>query len=554
MEPYAVQIMAGYAMLRGMLAEMQTGEGKTLTAVLPTCCAALGGIPVHVITVNDYLVERDAEGLRPLYETFGLSVGIVRDSDTELADRRTAYAADITYVTNKQIAFDYLRDRIARRDGRSRMALDLMARSGRESPLALRGLCYAIIDEADSVLIDEAATPLILSQTVESGDLERLSREALEITEGLKETEHFRIDAAARRIELSDQGRARLEEVAAPLEGIWCGQRRREELALQALQARYLYLRDDHYLVRDGKVMIIDRNTGRLMPDRSWEMGLHQMIEVKEGLEISGQRKTIARISYQKFYRRYVRLCGMTGTAREVRGELARVYDLPTITIPTRRPVQRKQTRRDVFATADQKWAAVVERSAELHAAGRPILIGTRSVGESEALSQRLGEAGLEHEVLNARQDHREAEIVAEAGQPGRITVATHMAGRGTDIKLGPGVLEAGGLHVISTGRSESRRVDRQLFGRCGRQGDPGSYECLDSLEDETVVDATPAWLQALLARIRTRHPSLGLELARAWVGLLQHSNENRSERARSALTRSEDDLERALAFAGEAE
>ncbi len=554
LEPYAVQLMAGYAMLRGMLAEMQTGEGKTLAATLPTCCAALAGVPVHVITVNDYLVERDAELMRPLYEKLGLSVGVVLDADTDVDTRREAYKANITYVTNKQIAFDYLRDLMARGNDRSKMSLDLLSRSGDESPFVLRGLCYAIIDEADSVLIDEAGTPLILSQTVESGDLERLSREALDLSHRLEEKLDFEVDVGARRVELLDEGREKLQQLAEPMQGIWCAERRREELVMQALQARFLYRRDEEYLIRDGKIMIIDRNTGRAMPDRSWEMGLHQMIEANEGLELSGQRKTLARISYQKFYRRYLRLCGMTGTAEEVRGELDRVYDLRTIRIPTRRPVQRRAHKPRIFATAEEKWAAVVERIRFVHERGRPVLVGTRSVGESEALSQRLHDAGLAHAVLNARQDHREAEIVAMAGQRGRITVATNMAGRGTDIKLTEEVLALGGLHVISTARGEAGRIDRQLFGRCGRQGDPGSYECLDALEDDAIMLSVPGPIRRLLAPSCSRPDSLAHRLALRLVSFVQRRNESRWEGQRQAMTREEERLERALAFSGQAE
>jgi preprotein translocase subunit SecA len=554
MEPYRVQIMGGYAMLRGMLAEMQTGEGKTLTATLPTCCAALAGIPVHVITVNDYLVERDAELMRPLYEKLGLSVGIVLDADTEIESRRRAYKADITYVTNKQIAFDYLRDRMARGEGRSKMALDLMSRDGEESPFVLRGLCYAIIDEADSVLIDEAGTPLILSQTVENSDLERMSREALALSHRLEEKLHFDVDPGSRQIELRAEGREELRRLAESMEGIWRAERRREELVIQALQARFLYRRDEEYLIRDGKIMIIDRNTGRVMADRSWEMGLHQMIEANEGLEISGQRKTLARISYQKFYRRYMRLCGMTGTAEEVRGELRRVYDLETIRIPTRRPVQRRAEKPRVFATAEEKWASVVERIQCTHASGRPVLVGARSVGESETLSNHLREADLEHDVLNAREDHREAEIVAVAGERAKITVATNMAGRGTDIKLTEEVREAGGLHVISTARGEAGRIDRQLYGRCGRQGDPGSYECLDSLEDEAIATSVPSWILRLLAPFCSRPDALGHEIAVRLVLYIQRRNEARFESQRNAMTQEEERLERALAFSGQAE
>lgn len=554
MEPYPVQLMAGYAMLRGMLAEMQTGEGKTLTAVLPTCCAALAGIPVHVVTVNDYLVERDAELMRPLYESLGLTLGIVLDADTDLDARRAAYAADITYVTNKQVAFDYLRDRMARQGDRSQFADDWLARGGEENPLVMRGLCFAIIDEADSVLIDEAGTPLILSQTVEGGDLERISQEALQISETLVEPEHYRFDRAARRIELTDAGRATIDLATRDHQGIWQAKRRREELIGQALQARFLYVRDEHYLVRDGQVMIIDRNTGRVMPDRSWEMGLHQMVESKEGLELSGQRKTLARISYQKFYGRYLRLCGMTGTAEEVRGELRDFYDLDSITIPTRRPVQRRCTARRVFATRAEKLAAITRRVRAMQKRGRPTLIGVNTVAESLEVSQHLEKNGIAHEVLNASNDHLEAQIIEKAGLARRVTVATSMAGRGTDIKLGPGVEAAGGLHVISTVRAEAGRIDRQLFGRCGRQGDLGSYACFDSLEDPLLEDALPAALRRLLARGLSALPNPTQRLAQVFITRVQRRLERRAEAQRRAMLAQEAALERTLAFTGQLE
>jgi len=554
MEPYRVQIMAGYAMLRGMLIEMQTGEGKTLTATLPACCAALAGMPVHVVTVNDYLVERDAEQMRPLYEALGLKVGVVLDANTEFEARREAYQADITYVTNKQIAFDYLRDRLARGDDRSKMTLDLMSRSGANNPFALRGLCYAIIDEADSVLIDEAGTPLVLSRTVEDSDLESFCRDALDLSHRLEAETHFRVDGVSRRIELTADGSRELERHSAAMTGVWLAARRREELVVQALQARFLYQKDEEYLIRNQKIMLIDRNTGRVMPDRSWELGLHQMIEVKEGVELTGQRKTLARISYQKFYRRYLRRCGMTGTAREVRGELRRVYDLDTICIPTRRPVQRRARAPRVFAKAEEKWSMVEERIQALHAQGRPVLVATRSVCESESLSRRLEKMGLTHEVLNARQDHREAEIVAAAGQPGKVTIATNMAGRGTDIKLEDEVIEAGGLHVISTARGEARRIDRQLYGRCARQGNPGSYESVDSLEDDGIAARVPGWVRRMLAPYCQRPRSLGHGLAVRLILVAQRMNESQAERQRDSMTRDEDRLERALAFSGQTE
>ena len=554
LEPYTVQIMGGYAMLRGTLAEMATGEGKTLTATLPTCCAALAGIPVHVITVNDYLVERDAELMRPLYETLGLSVGVVLDSDTDVDVRRKAYGADITYVTNKTIAFDYLRDRMARGDGRSKLSLDMISRSGETSPFVLRGLCYAIIDEADSVLVDEAGTPLILSQTVEDGDLERLCVEALEIADQLDPKMDYAVDLGRRSVEITTAGSEEIAILCGGREGVWCAERRREELITQAIQATHLYRVDEEYLIRDDKIMIIDRNTGRVMPDRSWEMGLHQMIEAKEGVEISGQRKTLARITYQRFYKRYLRLCGMTGTAHEVRHELSRVYDLETVPIRTRRPLQRMALPPRVFATGAEKWRYTLERIGALHSEGRPILVGTRSVGESETLSGMLQEAQLPHEVLNARQDHREADIVADAGAAGRITIATNMAGRGTDIKIDEHVLQAGGLHVISTARSEAGRVDRQLYGRCGRQGNPGSYECLDSLDDDVITTNIPGWILSLLSSNCQRPDSLGHRLALKLVNSIQARAEARAEGHRSSMMVEEERQERALAFSGTAE
>jgi preprotein translocase subunit SecA len=554
MEPYDVQLMGGYVMLSGMLAEMETGEGKTLTATLPACTAALAGIPVHVVTVNDYLVARDAELMGPVYRALGLSVGTVRDRDEDDDVRRAAYACDVTYVTNKQIAFDYLRDRLARgrHSGRLKLRVHQLSGddSGRTGPL-LRGLCFAIVDEADSVLIDEARTPLILSRTVRSPELEQTCRQALSLAGQLKEGREFVVDRRERRVLLTAGGSDRLENLAAPLGGIWAGERRREELVRQALSAQFLYLRDDQYLVRDGKVLIIDPHTGRVMPDRAWEAGLHQMIEAKEACEISGRRETLARISYQQFYRRYLHLGGMTGTAAEVAGELESVYRLPTVRVPTRLPI-RRQTRPDrVYATEDAKWRAIVCRIQEVHRDGRPILVGTRSVGASEHLSGLMEQAGLAHQVLNARQDRQEAEIVESAGELGRITVATNMAGRGTDIRLGPGVAERGGLHVIATERSEARRIDRQLFGRCGRQGDPGSFEMIVSLEDEVVTSCTSERLRRWLVRISQRERPLVAGICRAFVSLAQRVAEGRHAGTRRELLKLEEYLENALAFAG---
>jgi preprotein translocase subunit SecA len=550
MVPYPVQVMGGYVMLRGMLAEMETGEGKTLTATLPACTAALAGLPVHVVTVNDYLVERDAALMRPLYEALGLRVGTVLDGNPDPKARRAAYACDITYVTNKQIAFDYLRDRLERADRnaelRDQLHLLFGSRSG-GGRLLLRGLCFAIVDEADSVLVDEARTPLILSRSSEDPDLEPLCRQALALAGTLREGADFALSRRERRVELADAGRERLASAARPLGGPWAGRRRREALVVQALSAQHLYRRDDQYLVRDGKVQIIDPNTGRVMEDRSWEAGLHQMLEVKEGCPVTRPKETLARISYQQFFRRYLRLAGMTGTAREVASELRSVYGLPTFRIPTHRPTRRRALPGRVFASADRKWEAIVARSEELHRLDRPVLIGTRSVAVSERLSERLLARGLPHRVLNARQDRDEAEIIAQAGQAGQITIATSMAGRGSDIRLGAGVDARGGLHVIAAERAEAGRIDRQLFGRCGRQGDPGSYERISSLEDPLLTSELPE----RLLRWARRPGRL-----RAWLGtwldmLAQRSAERRHARLRRELGHLEEYYDRALSFAG---
>jgi preprotein translocase subunit SecA len=552
MEHYEVQLMGGSVIMNGMLAEMETGEGKTLTATLPACTAALAGIPVHVITTNGYLAERDAEIMRPAYEILGLTVGSVREGESDEQERRNAYACDVTYCTNKDIAFDYLRDRISRAGQGSHDGFERLGDSAapRRATL-LRGLCFGIVDEADSVLVDEAGTPLILSRAVDAAGLEEISRQALEIAASLEEGRDFALDRRHRSVQLSDAGEERIAECCEPLEGVWAGARRRRELIRQAVQATSLFIRDDHYLVRDGKVEIIDANTGRSMPDRSWEAGLHQMIEVKEGCEVTGLKETLARTSYQDFYRRYLRLGGMTGTAREVVGELWSVYGLRAVRIPPRLPVQRIDQGTRIFASADEKWAAVGERVGELVASGRPVLIGTQSLASSEELSRRLGAAGCDHQLLNARQDRDEAELIGRAGERHRVTIATNMAGRGTDIKLGDGVVELAGLHVIAAELSPARRIDRQLYGRCGRQGDPGSYEVVLSLEDPIVIDSLSPTLRAALARRLVSATSFWAAVARFWVARMQKSIERRHARARRGLLRMEESLKTALAFGG---
>jgi len=544
---FDVQLVGGWAMLNGMLAEMETGEGKTISATLTAATAALAGRAVHVVTVNDYLAERDAESMGPIYRALGLTVGCVKQGmEPEL--RRAAYHADVTYCSNKEIAFDYLRDRMVL-GGRPRaiaMKMGALAGAGVGQRLLLRGLQFAIVDEADSVLVDEARTPLILSTEAKQGQEQTLHEQALGLARQLGEGDYAVRETG---VEVSDAGLGRLEELCEPLSGIWRGPRRREQLVRQALSALHVFKRDKHYLVRDGKVVIIDENTGRLMPDRSWEQGLHQLIELKEGCEVTGRRDTLARISYQRFFRRYVHLAGMTGTAREVAPELWAVYRLRVATVPTNKPARRTREAGRIYGRTERKWRAVVERIRELRAAGRPVLVGTRSVAASEVLARHLEEAGVPFRLLNARQDREEAEIVARAGEPACVTVATNMAGRGTDIKLAAGIAEAGGLHVITTELNDSARIDRQLFGRCGRQGDPGSCEAILAIEEDLVASFLP------LAAERLRGlDELPLALGQAVFAAAQWRAERAHSRARRDLLDLDDYLGDVLAFSGRGE
>ncbi|MBI2875401.1 MAG: preprotein translocase subunit SecA [Candidatus Tectomicrobia bacterium] len=554
---FDVQLIGGWVLLNGMVAEMETGEGKTLTATLAASTAALAGLPVHVITVNDYLAARDAEWMGPIYRALGLTVGLIAHGMDPQA-RRAAYGCEVTYCTNKEVVFDYLRDRIAlgRQPGRIHLQLErLYGEQARVRQLLLRGLCYAIVDEADSVLIDEARTPLIISGTGGGATEQPIYQAALSLAGQLEAGSDFALEGSERRIRLTPAGEARLGELAHPLGGVWTGRHRREELVRQALTAQHLFLRDKHYLVRDEKVQIIDEYTGRIMEDRSWEHGLHQLIEAKEGCPLTPRRDSLARISYQRFFRRYLRLSGMTGTMREMARELWSVYRLAVVSIPTNRPLRRRRHPDRVYPTAAVKWKAVVEQIASLHREGRPILVGTRSVAASEHLGQLLTGSGLPHRVLNARQDQEEAQIVAQAGEPGRITVATNLAGRGTDIRLSPGVAELGGLHVIATERHEARRIDRQLFGRCGRQGDPGSCQAILSPEDE-IVALYGGRLWRRLTAAMAHAPGHPLP---SWIGRLafrraQRAAERLHSRIRRDLLKLDEQLDSTLAFSGRRE
>jgi preprotein translocase subunit SecA len=553
---YDVQIFGGWVLLNGCIAEMATGEGKTLTATLAAATVAMAGVPVHVITVNDYLTDRDAREMRPLYEMLGLTVGAVTH-ELDPVSRRGAYACDVTYCCNKELAFDYLRDRLAvgRQPNRIQLQLErLYGDATRLRQLVLRGLCFGIVDEADSVLVDEARVPLIIAGSGGQVPEKPIYETALHLAKGLERGQDFVLNGRERSIRLTPQGQASLTMRAHDLTGIWSGPRRREALVRQALTALYLFHRDLHYLVRDEKVQIIDEYTGRIMGDRSWEQGLHQMIELKESCPLTPMQTSLARITYQRFFRRYLWLSGMTGTAQEVAGELWNVYRLATVTIPTNRPLQRTWMGERLFATAEQKWDAVVDRISSLRGQSRPVLVGTRSVAASEILSAQLTNAKIEHVVLNARQDQEEATVVAAAGELGRVTVATNMAGRGTDIKLTRSVAQAGGLHVLATERHEAQRIDRQLYGRTGRQGAPGSYEVVTSLEDELLATLQGRVAQWVARFLLTSGKPLEGWLASFLVRRAQLSAERLHARVRRELLQHEDQLESTLAFSGRVE
>jgi len=538
MRHFDVQLFGGLVLLDGMIAEMETGEGKTLVATLPACTAALAGLPVHVITVNDYLAERDADWMGPIYKALGLSVGVIKQG-MDPDSRRAAYNCDVTYCTNKEVAFDYLKDRINLWDRPSQLRLQLEKLGGRDSRvkrLLMRGLHYAIVDEADSVLVDEARTPLIISENIDTAAEQDIYCQALGIAKQMVRREDFSVPDGDRIVELTQKGRKKIKESPWQSGGVGTNVEQRTELVKQALTALHIFELDKNYLVRDGKVQIIDEYTGRVMPDRSWERGLHQLIELKENCEVTERKATRARISYQRFFRRYRRLAGMTGTAREIKAEVWSIYRLRVVRIPTNRPLQRKYFPDRFYPTAEEKWENVLNTVSMLHAGGRPVLVGTRSVAASEHLSSFLHRAQLEHMVLNARQDQDEADIVAMAGKPGRITVATNMAGRGTDIHLGPNVADLGGLHVIATERHEARRIDRQLFGRCARQGEPGSCEAIVSLEDELIAAHAGKFLQGLASLLLN---NIGHSIISRWImGALFSKAQRKAERLHSRMRR----------------
>ena len=481
--PYKVQIMGGITLHDGNIAEMRTGEGKTLTATMPVYLNALSGDGVHVVTVNEYLASRDAREMGELYNFLGLTVGL-NLTGMSSEEKRAAYASDITYSTNSELGFDYLRDNMV----------------VYKSQMVQRPLNYAVVDETDSILIDEARTPLIISGQAEKSTV--LYQRADMFVKGLKEEEDYTIDLTSKTISLTDEGINKAEQTFR-LPNLYDV----DNSALvhhidQALRANYIMLRDIDYVVDEGKVKIVDGFTGRIMEGRRYSDGLHQAIEAKEGVEVENESKTMATITYQNYFRMYRKLSGMTGTAKTEEEEFREIYNMNVIAIPTNRPIQRIDGHDLIYPSLRSKFRAVVQDIKQRHEAGQPILVGTVAVETSELLSNMLRAEGIPHEVLNAKNHFKEAEIIMSAGQRGAVTIATNMAGRGTDIKLGKGVKELGGLCVIGTERHESRRIDNQLRGRSGRQGDPGATQFYLSLEDDLMKRFGGEKMQAIWERL----------------------------------------------------
>jgi preprotein translocase subunit SecA len=550
---YDVQLLAGAALASGAVAEMQTGEGKTLTSTLPVALQALRGEGVHVATVNRYLAERDFDELRPVYEMLGLSVGLSADG-ANTNEKQEAYHCDITYATGYELGFDYLRDEVARR-AEARQPLGRKVRSQLRGaanvgpPVAQRGHAVAIIDEVDSVLIDEANTPLVLSGSAGEQSDPFPYLQAQDVTEELREGEHFNVRLRERNVQLTEAGadyifKTQQLGVAGQdlgVSGHWVMPNLMRPWAVyveQALRARLLMHRDVDYVIRNGEVQIVDQNTGRIFEERHWRDGLHQAVEAKEGARVTEEKRSIARVARQRYMQLYRQPCGMTGTASGHEREFLNVYGLPIVQIPLRKPCQRNELPTRYFADAEAKWLAVGSSIAERHRDGQPILVGTRTIAGSRQLAEQLQQLRLPFQLLNGIQDANESDLIAVAGQAGAITIATNMAGRGTDIKPSDEALSAGGLHVIAAERHDSARIDRQLVGRAARQGDPGSCQFFVSADDDLIERFDPS-LAKKMKQVARGDGSVELNLDET-IRHLQSKAESESYERRARLLRQE--------------
>ena len=539
---YDVQFVGGAAIHFRSISEMETGEGKTLVATLPAYLNALPGRGVHVITVNDYLAKRDADWMGEIYKFLGLTVGCIQTGQQD-PTRRQAYACDITYGTAKELGFDYLRDELKRYqlggDASRKSYAQVFLGQGDNPASAMpvqRGHGFCVVDEADSILIDEARTPLIIGANNQPTQEEAMAYVgADEIAATLVRTKDFKYDPVEKKAELNAAGRRKVQAKAGQRAFVNITVDQLYEYVERALRGQIAYLRDRDYAVQDDEVVIVDEFTGRLMPGRQWQDGLHQAIQAKERLEITLETITAARITVQDFFKLYKKLAGMTGTAWSDHRELKNVYKVRVFPVPTNRPGRRTWHPDRVFSTEAEKFQAVADRIVELNAQGVPVLIGTRSIEKSERLSHLLEQANIEHQVLNAKYHAEEAQIVKLAGEPGKVTVATNMAGRGTDIKVIPEIAAKGGLHVIGTERHESFRIDRQLAGRCARQGDPGHAQFFVSLDDEILEAFGEKWA----IRLRKKYKDRGELTSPAWRRLFvraQAKKERQHRRDRRLL------------------
>ncbi|MCB1229513.1 MAG: hypothetical protein KDN19_04570 [Verrucomicrobiae bacterium] len=550
------QIMAALAMLRGDLVEVATGEGKTLAIALVAVVRAWTERPCHVVTANDYLAERDAKYLGRFFELCGVTVGHVTGKMSP-EERRTQYRNAVVYTTAKELAADFLRDDLTEEafghPGRRLIRQIYQARPSRDSRRVLRGLHTVIVDEADNGLIDEAVTPLIISQSKVNQALEEATLQAAELSREFVCDRHYQREETRRTVKLKDEGYRVIDDASEALSGIWRGRTRKVELVLKALEAREFFHRDKQYVVEDKKIVIVDESTGRRMPGRSWRQGLHQAVEAKEGVPITSPAVTIASISFQRFFRQFQAIAGATGTAWEAAGEFWRIYGMRVNRIPLHRPCQRQELPPRVFATAEEKWNAVLGECQKRHEIRQPILVGTRSVADSEELARRLRSVGLPCQILNAVRHRDEAAIIAGAGQKGRITIATNMAGRGTDIRLGEGVTELGGLCVIATDFYDSGRVDRQLYGRSGRQGDPGVAITYASLDDELATKFLHQWTAKGLRRAMKQGVPGSRNLARFLLRRCQKRSEKEAFRRRENVLKLDEERAKSLGFSAKA-
>ncbi len=550
--PYLPQVAGALGLLRNCIVEMATGEGKTLTAALAAVISGWRGQGCHVVTSNDYLAARDAADLADLYRACLLSAASITQEKTP-EERRAAYAGDITYLTGKEVTANFLRDQLAL--GRVNTYPRLLARAlaGGKTPLPVqRGLACAIVDEADSVLCDGGATPLIISAPKENAPSPEQYLAASRLADGLRIGNDYQVNRKFREAALTELGRRKVL-VSLDIPGAaWARRARALELVLQAVEAREFFQSSVHYVVREGKVVIVDEATGRIMPDHEWRDGLHQAVSAKEGVEVAPPRATSAQSTFQDFFLRYKILGGMTGTAWEARREFLQFYRLAVVRLPTHRPCLRRLAHRAFHPTRAEKLRDIVNETVKEHAKGRAVLVGTKSIEASDRVSAALSGAGLAHEVLNAVQHEREAEIIALAGREKAVTVATNMAGRGTDIKLEASVRDRGGLHVILTELHESVRVDRQLHGRAGRQGDPGTVAEIISLEDDLFA-VVPAWVRRLLGALLTTKFAARKAGAIAWkiAALCQWLGDRRAFGRRRRMVKSNSYFADMLSYSG---